>query len=90
MAIATLDRCNKPISPSRQSLDKPRVLRRVPQHFANLIDGCVEVVIDVNEGVGPEALLQFVATYYFTRSLQKNCQHLKRLAGEFQLDAAFA
>jgi hypothetical protein len=39
-------------------------------------------VIDINEGVGPEALLQFVATDYLTGALQQDGQDLERLAAE--------
>jgi hypothetical protein len=52
---------NKSIPAPRQCLYKARALRRVAQCFANLVNGRVEVVIDINKGVGPEALLQLLA-----------------------------
>jgi hypothetical protein len=46
---------NKSIPPPRQCLDKARALRRVAQHFANLVNGRVEVVIDVDTNVSGQS-----------------------------------
>jgi hypothetical protein len=35
-------------------------LGRVAQHLANLVDGGVQVVVDIVKGVRPQPLLQFV------------------------------
>src|SRR4029077_6947030 len=55
---------NKSIPPPRECLDKARALRRVAQHFANLVNGRVEVVIDVHKSVRPQSLLHFRAGYH--------------------------
>jgi len=45
------------IAPSRQRLNEPRALGRVPQNFADFVDGGVQVALDIDKGVGPETLL---------------------------------
>jgi hypothetical protein len=70
---------NKSIPPPRQCLDKAGALRRVAQHFANLVNGRVEVVIDINKGVGPEALLQLLAGDDFAMLLEQNDEYLESL-----------
>ena len=50
---ARSQRADEPISPTRQSFNKARVLRRVAQHLANLVDRRVQVVVNVDEGVRP-------------------------------------
>ena len=81
---------DEPIPPPRQSLDKARALSRVAQHFANLVDGGVQVVIDVDKRVRPEPLLQFLPRDYVSRTLQQNGQDLKRLATELELHSGLA
>jgi hypothetical protein len=49
------------VTAAGESFDEARTFRRVAQYFADFVDGGVEVVIDVDEGVGPEAFLQFFA-----------------------------
>ena len=46
------DRCDEAIAPARQRLDEPRVLGRVAEHLAQLLDRRVEGVIEIDEGVG--------------------------------------
>ena len=55
----------------------------VSQGFANLVDGGVEVVFDVDEGVRPQALLQLVSSYKLAGTLQQNGQHLEGLTAQF-------
>ena len=81
---------NKSIPPPRQCLDKARALRRLAQHFANLVNGRVEVVIDVDKRIRPEPLLQFLPRHHFAGAFQQDGENLKRLAGEFQLHSALA
>ena len=56
----TLHRRDETISTARKSFDKARVFRRVAQHLANLVNGCVQVVVDIDKRVGPKLALQFV------------------------------
>jgi hypothetical protein len=67
-----------------------RALRGVAQHLANLVNGSVQIVIDIDKRVRPKPLLQFLAGYHFARTLQQNAQNLKRLATELQLYSGFA
>src|SRR3974390_3944458 len=56
----------------------------------NLVDGGVEVAVDVDEGVRPEPLLQLLPRYNLARTLQQNGEHLKRLAAEIQFEHLLA
>jgi hypothetical protein len=47
-------------------------------------------VINVNEGVRPQALLKFLSRHYVARMFQQNGQNLKRLATEFEPRTALA
>jgi hypothetical protein len=52
--------------------------------------GCIQVVIDVNEGVWPQTLLQLLPRNYGAGLLQQNRQRLERLAGQFQSQSSLA
>ena len=47
-------------------------------------------MIDIDEGVRPQPLLQFLPGHHFAGALQQDGQNLKGLAGEFQLHSALA
>jgi hypothetical protein len=47
-------------------------------------------VIDVNEGVRPEALLQLFTSENVAGAFKQNGEDLKRLTAKFQFDAGFA
>jgi hypothetical protein len=72
------------------SLDESGALSRVAQHFANPVDRGVEVVVEVDEGVGPESLLQLLAGHDSARALEKDRKDLEGLAAELQLKAVAA
>jgi hypothetical protein len=74
---------DEPIPPPRQRLDKARSLGQVAQHFANLVNGCIQVVVNINKRVRPQPLLQLLTGHYFARALQQDAQDLKGLAGKF-------
>src|SRR5439155_1600728 len=40
------------ITTAGDGLDKSRASRRIAQHFANLIDRCIQTMVEINEGVG--------------------------------------
>jgi hypothetical protein len=47
---------------ARQSLDEARIIGRIPQRLAQLLDRRVDAVLELDEGVGrPQRLLQFFA-----------------------------
>ena len=59
-------------------------------HLPNLVDGGIPVVIDVDKGVRPEPLLQFLPRHHVARALQQDREQLKWLAAELELDAILA
>jgi hypothetical protein len=83
-------RRDKPIAAARQGFDEARSLGRVAEDFADLVDGGIQVVIDVDKGVGPEALLQFLAREDISGTPQQDGQKLKGLAAKFQLHSGLA
>src|SRR5439155_20913988 len=61
-------------------LDKSRASRRIAQHFANLIERCIQTVVEINEGVGrPELVTQFFSANYDARTFEEEFQTRKRL-----------
>jgi hypothetical protein len=81
---------DEPIPPPRKRLYKTRTFRRVPQNLANLVNGRIQVVVDIHKSVRPQPLLQFVPGHYFTWTLQQDAQDLKGLASKFQFHPTFA
>ena len=51
--------------PRRESFRRNGALRRIPQHFADLVDGGIEVVLDIDKRVRPQPLLQLLPRYQF-------------------------
>src|SRR5256885_16815446 len=88
--VSISHRRDEPVPAPWQRLDKPRILRRVSKCFANTIDRAVEIVVDVDEGVGPKALLQFFPSDDCTRLLQQDCEYLEGLTAELELQSSFA
>ncbi len=90
-AASALDRSNEPVSATGQRFDVARTGSGVSQRLANLVDGRVQAVVEVDERVGgPELLLQLFARDHLARPLQQQSQHLKGLLLQAQLDAALA
>src|SRR5439155_21087033 len=68
------------ITTAGDGLDKSRASRRIAQHFANLIDRCIQTVVEINEGVGrPELVTQFFSANYDARTFEEEFQTRKRL-----------
>src|SRR5262249_2216010 len=84
------DGADESIPAPRQGLDEARIFRRVSQRLTDLVDGGVQIVIDVNERVRPQALSQLFPRDNGARLLQQNCQHLERLASQFQSHSRLA
>ena len=63
----------------------------VSEGLADFVDGGVEAVVEVDEGVGgPELLLQLFAGDDFSGALEQQGEDLERLALQAELDSALA
>src|SRR5215470_16465555 len=71
---------NETIASPRYGLDESGIFRRVAQRLSDFVDGGVQIVIDVNEGVRPQTLLKLLPRNHGAWLLQQNRQHLERLA----------
>src|SRR5882762_3947555 len=72
--------CDEAITPSRQRLDKPRLVSRVIQRLTQPIDGIVEPVVEVHEGViRTKSLVEFLTRNCFAGILQAHGQDSERL-----------
>jgi hypothetical protein len=70
----------EPVAATWQSLDIERSLGGIAQGFPQAIDGIVDAMIEVDEGVRrPNSPLQLVALDYLSGLLQENLKDLKRL-----------
>ncbi|MCU1311515.1 MAG: hypothetical protein JWO20_2640 [Candidatus Angelobacter sp.] len=79
------------VSTFGNSFNELRVGSGVAEDFADLVDGGIERVVEVNEGVGgPECGAQFFAANQFSGALQEEGEDLKRLFLQSQFHAAFA
>ena len=74
-------RSDKPVSAARHRLDVLRVVRRISQGSAHLINRRVQTMLEVHErSLAPYFLAQLFPAYRFARVLEQNEQYLKRLA----------
>src|ERR1039457_4584895 len=89
-----LNRClqftDEPIASPGKRFDKAWALRRVAEDLPDLVDGRVEVALDIDKSIRPQPLLQFLPRHHLPRPLQQNCKHLEWLPAELQLHAIFA
>ena len=67
-----------PVSPIRWD-SEAGIFRRVAQRFANLVDGFVEAVIEVDDRLAPKFLLQLLPGHQLPGFFQQHRQDLKRL-----------
>ena len=82
--------CNEAVA-VRQRLNEPGITCRIIKGFADFIYGCIQAVIEVNEGVGsPEGLFQLIAADGRACVFQQNHQNLKGLRLQPDSDAALA
>src|SRR3954471_10008640 len=76
---------NKPVSAPGKSLNEPRIARGISQRLANLVDGCVEPMFEVDERVRwPEALAKLFARDQVSRTSKQRRQNLERFLLELQ------
>src|SRR6266516_5224832 len=87
--IDRLDVGEEPITAARDGLDEARVLGRIAERFANLIDCFVEAVVKIHDRAGPESAAQFLPGHQFSRFLEQHCQHLERLLLQPDAQAMF-
>jgi uncharacterized protein (DUF1786 family) len=82
---------DKAISAAGQGFDVARTRSRVAQSLAQLIDGGVQAVVEIDEGIGgPELLAHLLARNHIAGTLEKQGQHLQRLILKAKLGAVFA
>jgi len=73
-------RNHQPVAPAGYGLDIFRVLRRVPKGVPQSLDGGVDAVVELYDGVvRPEPLLQLFARYHVAWTLYQHLKNAKRL-----------
>ena len=81
--IAGGDLGHEPVSAARQGLDEPRLSRRVSERLAQPAHGGVQVVVEVDEGLGvPEACAQLLTQDHLSGLLEEGDQDAERLVDE--------
>ena len=74
-----------------KSFDEAGVVGFVGEGVAEFVDGGVQAVFEINEGIfGPEALLELLAGYDEAGMFQKDGEDLEGAILEFEADAGFA
>ena len=82
---------SKAVAAAAKGLDEARILRRITQRLADLVDGFVEPVVEVDEGIRrPKRLLEFLSCDHVAHVLEQHRQDLKRLLLELDLQALLA
>ena len=72
--------CDEAVTTSGHCLDEARTLGGITQRLADLVDGFVEPVIEVDERIrGPQSAPELVAGHQLARPGQQHREHLKRL-----------
>ena len=71
--LVAYDWGNEPIPAARQCFYKTRIVGGIAQRVAQFVDGGVQAVFEVNEGVRRPVLVpQFLPRHHFTRPLQQH------------------
>jgi len=79
------DRRNETITPSRQRFDETRALGVVSQNIAQAIDGVIQAVVELDEGIGgPERLPKLLARDHLVWPLDQDLQDTKGLLRQLQ------
>src|ERR1700719_4944436 len=68
--LSTVHRPDETVAAAGQRFAKAGIFCRVAQRLADVVDGSIQVLVRVDEGVGPQQLLQFVAGHDLARPLQ--------------------
>ena len=77
--IDNRDLGKKPVAAASDGFDEARILRRISQRFANLADGLVETVIEVDDCLRPKLTVQFLPGDQRPRSVEQHRQQLEWL-----------
>jgi hypothetical protein len=86
-----LNRSDEAVSAACQGFDEAGARSGIAQDFAYFVDGGVEAVVEVDEGVGgPEFLLKIFAGHDFSGAVEEHGKDLEGLSLEAKFDAAFA
>jgi len=64
ITIRPLHRRDKPVAQPRSCFDKSRALRQIPEDAAQLVDRCVQAVVERDMGIRPKLLAQALSPYY--------------------------
>jgi hypothetical protein len=81
-----IDWSNETIATSSERLDEHWSVRRFAQRIAQPLDGGIQAMIEVNEGIlRPEFAAQFFSGNDFSRAFKQSGQHLQRLFLELYL-----
>jgi hypothetical protein len=90
-SCASRDRSDETISALGESFDEAGIVGFVREGVAEFVDGGVEAVFEIDEGVfGPEAFLELLAGDDNAGLLQKDGEDLEGAILEFKADAGFA
>src|SRR5215831_4821386 len=77
--ITGLNRSDEPVAESRECLDVPRVVSRIAQGRAQLLDGAVEPVLEVDEGVlRPQPSFELRSRHDVPRALEQDQENGER------------
>src|ERR1700730_2041249 len=83
---AILHRCYEAISAPRKGLDIARTGGRIAQDLAQFINGGVQAVVEIHEGIGgPELLAQLFARDDISGALKQQGEYLERLLLQAEL-----
>src|SRR5215472_6216177 len=87
----SLNYADEPIAPPRQGFHEARRLSGVSQGVSQSLHGTVQAVVKIHEGVGrPQSLLDLLARYQLTGTLQQHGQDCEGLIGKAHAHALAA
>ena len=88
---ALCDWSNEAVTELGQSFDVARLIGVIFQRFAQLFDGSVDAVLEVNKSVGgPQSVAEFFPRYQFAGMFEQDGQNLERHFLELDLAAVMA
>ena len=85
------DGSDEAIAALGESFDEAGVVGFVGEGVAQFVDGGVQAVFEIHEGVSrPESLLELLARDNEARVFEEDCKNLERAILDFEADAGFA
>jgi hypothetical protein len=83
LGFDALDRYEEAIAATRKSFNVVGMFGGIGESLAQLVDGFVEAILEVDESLGgPETLPDFFASDNYAGVLEKHEENLERLTGE--------